>query len=160
MTRRPKVGDWVELTHIHPVGIGETLAGTGLPIGTRGVVTSIRSGRAQVTVDMGLSTSSLNIPASRLRVHRREGGENAFIRRTSVRTTVRAAAMLALVAPLVLYWVQYVWINHSAEGVVASMTEGAILSTLDLMALAITAPGQTAIYLLAGWLVLYLTRIR
>lgn len=72
-----------------------------------------------------------------------------------------------LVAPIVLYWVQYVWINHSADGVVASMTEGAVRSTLDarrstldLVAGAVAMPAQTVVYLVAGWLVLRLTRLR
>lgn len=154
MCRVPQVGDWVVATS--EIGARVSLISSRrLPVGTRGVVTTAVHGwwqpRVGVRFDAGLSgIVECDAEVARLRVVRRGGGHDAFVRRAQIGGAARAGVAVALLAPLVYFVVAYVWTRRTVEGLTGAVLGAVIDSAVGTAGSAITHPVTTAMFLLVG----------
>ena len=151
----PDVGDWVRTTKSVPVTLTDSLMGTGLPAGTRGVV--LEAGGLfgtwlVVKLDGGFAGRvTVRLRASHVRVLRRRAGVDRFDRAVARRTAMRAGATLALVAPIVWFVGSYVVSTGGTDGMLPALAEGVILSFIELVQYFVTSPMQAAIYCALAW---------
>ena len=147
-TSSPNDGDWVVLTDTTPTGFMDHLGGTGAPRGTTGVVVSSSWSRSTVQLSSGGVT---DIPNRNLRVTRRHGGVKEFEKRTSTRSLIRFGARIALLLPILYYFVWHLWHYRTTDGFLIGLIDSALATALDTLALAFQQPVATAVYLAACW---------
>ncbi|GAA4758946.1 hypothetical protein GCM10023217_34310 [Gordonia alkaliphila] len=151
----PSDGDWVKATAVIPRGLSDSVAGTGISRGTRGVVVGEASGfwqqRVTVRFDDGFGAlSEVNVKTSDLTVVRRGGGHEDFERRASRTGLIRLGVVLALVAPTVYFVASYWWSTGSLDGIVSEFVLAAFDTVDYLIGAMIANPVRTLVFLVVS----------
>lgn len=144
----PTTGDWVRITSTVPTTLADHITGSGLPAGTKGVVTARVGGRVTVDFDTGYGIVTRTVDGARLAVTRRSGGYAQFTRSARVKTIARVAVALFLIWPLVQFAGAYLWREQTTDGLVESLTLAAIEGAFDFVSDAIAQPGRALLYML------------
>lgn len=143
-----KTGDWVRLTAIIPVSVTDHLMGSGISIGTRGVVVSRMGLMIEADFDTGYGTTRTHVPASKCKLIRRNGGQEKFTRNANFILIVRLALIAFLCWPVIQFTALYWWENKGFHGLVAELTVASFYSVGDMILSAMNDPIGTVIYLL------------
>jgi hypothetical protein len=125
---QPDTGDWVIAKEIIPVSLTDHLLGTGLPSGTKGVITGKAGNKLEVEFDTGMGTTRANVSVSKCALVKRGGGKDAFLRRAGTVGTVRLALCLFLIWPLIQFAGLYWWEKRTFDGIVEEFTLAGIES--------------------------------
>jgi hypothetical protein len=144
-------GDWVKVQATVPVTFSDHLTGSGIKKGTRGVVTSIGSGRAEVRFDTGLGGVSAWVPTRHLSVVRRGGGVAAFNDRITRLSVARAALIVFLSYPVWSFVIMYGWVNKGFDGITVAFALGVVQSIGDWMTMFVSAPVKTIVWVGFLW---------
>ena len=145
----PQPGDWVQTTVTVPVTITDHLVGheAGIPRGAKGVVLTRTGSRVCVSMDAGWGTQRVTLNSRDCQVVRRDGGVEAFQRRTAHLTAVRIGLALVLAYPVFAFIVQYVWATHGVHGLAGALATGAVQSILDMVTGFLAHPIKSVVYL-------------
>lgn len=139
-------GDWIATVGNVPVSVADTLAGDGLPAGTRGVVLEPGGRHVLVELDGGWGTVRARLCRADVRVVRRRGGVEPFrsgMRRLAV---VRAALAVALMLPVLRFAAEYLWAHRTADGMAAAFAFAVIDSAQYSIVAAAHQPGKALLY--------------
>lgn len=139
-------GDWVRTKRQVRQTLYDHASGGGIPAGTLGVVKESSGSRVVVELDAGWGTTHVTVGSHEVRVVRRRGGTDRFHRWSRRVTIVRLGCAVALMLPVAMFVVQYVWAYHSFDGIVPAFA----LACLDAVGLFIAAgiahPLQTIVF--------------
>lgn len=114
-------GDWVRTTETTNITLTDHVAGTGLPPGTRGVITSRDGSRATVDLDAGYGMVTATLPARLLQPARPGGGIKRFHHHVSFLATVRLALACFLLWPFIQYAIDFLVTYRSFDGFIESL---------------------------------------
>lgn len=143
----PQPGDWVRTTTKVPIGIADYLTASGLPAGTSGVVTGRTGRRVTVELDTGYGLATATVDANHLTTTRRQGGRSPFLARTRLRNGARVGLMLFIAWPTIQYIATYLWINHTADGLIESIFLSTLEAAGDFLVASITSPIKALLYI-------------
>lgn len=154
--RSLEAGDWVSTIETTNITFTDHFAGTGLPPGTRGVITSRTGSKATVELEAGYGTVTASLPARLLRPTRPGGGIKRFRQHVGFLTIVRTALACFLLWPLVQYAIDYLLTYRSFDGFIESLPLAALESTGESILIAFSQPGPALLYMtfliLLGWI--------
>lgn len=143
----PEPGDWVRARKTIPCTFTDSLLGGGVRPGTKGVVTRRSGSFIDVDFAIGYRKTSVSTPASNCSIDRRAGGLEQFRRRAHVIATIRVALALFILWPFISFVVQYLWQEHTLDGIEASFALAALDSGVVLVGSLIDDPVKTVLYL-------------
>jgi len=153
--RAPGVGDWIKTTETVPVSLTDALTGSGVPAGTRGVITKVSGffgGHLVARFDGGLLGSvTAQVRPSHVRVIRRGAGIEAFNRSVGRRNQVRLGAALALLGPLLYFCSTYMLRGGTKEGLIVELMNSAIYGAQEMLEYVVTNPAQGLLYCALVW---------
>lgn len=138
----PEPGDWV--TARRPIAHGLT---GSIRAGTKGVVTRRDGSFIDVDFATGYGTASVSTRVSNCTVTRSNGGLEQFRRRTHVLSTIRVVLALYLLWPIISFTAQYLWQEHTLDGIEATFAVAAIESVTELLGSMIADPIRGVVYL-------------
>jgi hypothetical protein len=142
----PRIGDWVKTTDVTAVSMTDHLSGSGLAPGTKGVMTARIGSSAEVRFDSGFGTFTAKVPVRRLRVIRRGGGVDRFEERATAWMWVRVGLIAVMVGPLLWASIQYLWVEHTLEGLLVFLIDGTLSAVANLAIGALMNPGKAVLF--------------
>lgn len=145
-TRALSPGDWIATMSTVPVTFTDTLAGGGLPAGTRGVVLEPGGRHVLVELDGGWGTVRARLQRGDIRVVRRRGGVEPFRSGMRKLAVVRAALAFALLLPVLRFAAEYLWTHWTVDGMAAAFALAAVDSAQYSLVAAFHQPGKALVY--------------
>ncbi|WP_347351354.1 hypothetical protein [Intrasporangium sp.] len=147
MSRPAEPGDWVKLTRTVPTSFTDQLTGDGLRAGTQALVITRHGRRLQIDADAGWGTVTATIDATDAVVVRRDGGTDRWQATTHRRTTARLALALALAWPILSFATQYIWLQHSLDGLPGAIALGIVSAIPDQVEAFLNEPVKAVLYI-------------
>jgi hypothetical protein len=140
----PEPGDWVTTRRVIKATWSDHLTGSGIPVGTKGVVVGRQGGT--VSMEIGGSGRVVRAPVGSLRLTRRHGGWETFHARRRRMTIVRIALACFLLFPIVQFVVLHLLHHRSTDGLVPSFAEAALLSVDEMVSMLVQNPVRAVVY--------------
>ncbi len=143
--------DWVVARRTIPVTFADSLTGSGIRPGTRGVVLAtshgLLSSNAQIRFNIGFGAVTVYVPTHHVRRVRRAGGIDRFAERQRRHTAMRLGALIALGAYPAAWSVWFLLGGGTLTELMLVIIESAVLGLLDFLHRLATAPARSLLLL-------------